>query len=657
MTAKRLLVWFGLLGLLWMTMPVAAQGGPSDDTLERVEAFFSTQYGRDYVLQRYNWNRQTWSDSSLGCPKLGVNYQAEDIDGYVWTFTLADNNVYILHSNLDASLIVLCSDVDRSATMRFTEFRATDFLMEYPNTWQVSPNEDETNVIISPTGLEDCTNVGTRVVFQPVVGNANTMLDDALRQAGFVQSIGVPVTIGDRVDALALGYQASCEGNLLQYRIGAFPDAFTSTGYLIVQWTPLEDYSSWSGVYDRMLNSFRLTDTIESLAADVPGTPPEQALANYPFGHVFVNDIFIGTFGTLPGTNYTLDGDDAQHRRLLRFSADGSYLAFVTVDPFDNTLRLETFTPGTRRTRVGNIMAAEFPPAWAPTGTQLSFVEASDGGLTLFVADVVNLSASTQTIGTLPFTADCIPPDAAYITEQLYHYETGPNGNAFTLAWLLDGRYLYTTNCDGTGLAIWSPADGAIQDLGADLRRGALSPDRTRFAAIGADGAVYTVDLATGNRTLVPFEEPAQQLGWSGDGRLLYASTQRAADDGFVIDAADREEGALRIFGLFPYTSVLNTLSIIEFDLNRGTTRTVWQGQGYAIGRIVTAPNNGGLVFSLVPSDRDYVLAFIGNADYLTIRFARPETRVYWVSPLTEASREIAVSAYPVYATTARTES
>ncbi len=644
-----------LLGLLLLTMPVAAQSGPSDETFERVQDFFSTQYGRDYLLQRYNWNRETWPDTSLGCPKLGVNYQAEEVNGYIWTFTLSDNNTYILHSNFDASLIVLCSDVDRSATMRFATYRATNFVIEYPNTWEVGSNEDETNVIISPNGAEDCTNVGTRVLFQPLVGNANTMLDEALRQAGFVQSIGAPVTIGEQVDALALGYQAACEGNLLQYRIGAFPDAFTGTGYLIVQWTPLEDYSSWAMVYDRMLNSFRLTDTIESLTPTVPGTPPEQALANYPLAHVFVSDIFTGTFNTMPGNNFTLDGDRVRQRRLLRFASDGQFLAFVGIDPFDNTLRLEAFSPNTRRTRLGDIVAAEFPPAWAPTGTQIAFVESSEGALTLKIADATN-PASVQTLGMLPFTDGCTPPDNFYLTEQLYHYETGPNGNAFNLAWLLDGRYLYTTNCDGMGLSIWNPADGSVEDLGTDLRRGVLHPERNQLAAIGEDGSVYTIDLATSNRTLVAFEEPAEQLGWSDDGRLLYASTHRAADDGFVIDGEDREADAVARLGLFPYISILNTISIIEFDLNRGTTRTVWQGQGYAIGRMVTAPNNGGLVFSLIPSDRDYVLAFTEDADYLSLRFARPETRIYWLSPLTEASREMAIAAYPEYAYVIPTE-
>ncbi|PJF44601.1 MAG: hypothetical protein CUN55_03130 [Phototrophicales bacterium] len=650
MKIYRIIAVVFFLNVFWVGYSALAQGGPSDETLERVQAFFSTQYGRDYVLQRYNWNLQTWSDTSLGCPKLGVNYEPKEVRGYEWTFTLADNNTYILHSDLDASLIVLCSDVDRSATMRFSEFRATDFVIEYPSTWQVVANAEETEVIISPAGTEDCAGVGTKIIFRPVVGNANTMLDEAIQQAGFVQNIGVPVPIGERIDALALGYQAACGTNLLQYRIGAFPDAFTSTGYLVIQWTPLEDYSSWSAVYDRMLNSFRLTDTVESLGTDVPGTPPEQALADYPLGHVFVNDVFIGTFPTLPGTNFTIDGDASQKRRLLRFSADGTYLAFVMRDPFDDTQRLEFFSPNTRRRRVGDIVSAEFPPAWAPTGTQLAFVEPIDGGLSLKVVDVTDPNLTAQILGTLPFADGCPASDEDYLPEQLYHYETGPNGNAFTLIWLLDGRYLYTTSCDGIGLAIWNPMDNTIQDLGADLRRGAMNPDRTHFAAMDGDGVVYTVDLATGNRTLVPFEEPAEQLGWGLDGRLLYASTQRAADDGLMIDSPDLEERALSLLGTFPYRSVLNTISIIEFDLNRGTTRTVWQGQGYAIGRIVTAPNNGGLIFSLIPSDRDYVVAFMGNADYLTLRFARPETRLYWVSPLTEASREIAVSAYPVYA-------
>lgn len=646
-----------LLVLLSTANPPAtkAQTAPSQEALQRVQDYLRTQYGTDFVMLSYTWQRDTWPDTSLGCPRLGLNYEQREVEGWSWNLTLDDNNVYTLHSNLDASLIVLCSEIDRSQTLRFATYQNTDFRLEYPETWQFTENEDFSDVVLSPSGAEDCTTVGLRVQFLPVAGNANTMLDAVLQQAGFVENIGVRVPIADHTDALALGYQAPCGSNLAQYRVGAFPDTFTGTGYLVIQRAPLDVYSQWAGVFDRVLRSFRLTETLESLPDAENIVPPSQALENYPLAHLFVGDIYIGTYNQLPGEGLTAGGN--RYRRSLRFSTDGVYLAYVEVEPSDSTDRLEIAGTTIRRTRIGEPLAPFFPPAWSPQESRVAFLERGEEELvvrTVNPFDPINI----ETLGSIPFDYAVCPQteDSRPIPQQLYQQETGPAGNGFQFTWLLDNRFLFTTDCDGTGLALWNPADNSIQELGEDLRRAKLPPDRTRLAAIGADNEAYVIDLSGGERTLLPLDAEAEQLGWSEDGRFVYASTSRPADSGFPIEAESLEERALDVFGQFPYTSVLNTLSIIEFDLERGTTRTVWQGQGFAIGRIVTAPNNAGLLFTVIPSDRRYATAFVQQQDPLSLRFERPETELYWLSPITEDTRQLAVSAYPAFAYTVPAE-
>lgn len=646
------------LCLLLICLPASnrsgAQSAPSQEALERVQDYLRTQYGTDFVLLSYNWRQQTWPDTSLGCPRLGFSYEQREVQGWAWELTLNDNNAYVLHSNGDASIVVLCSEIDRSVTLRFDTYQNSDFVIEYPETWQVTANEDFSDVVLSPTGTVDCSLAGLQVLFQPVAGNANTMLDGVLQRAGFVENIGVRVPIGERPDALALGYQAPCDQNLTQYRVGAFPDSFTGSGYLVIERAPLDEYNLWATVFDRILRSFRLTDTLESLPELETTVSPTQVLENFPLAHIFVDDVYIGTFNQLPGQGLTVGGE--RYRRSLRFSEDGVYLAYVEVEPSDGTARLEIDGMTIRRTRVGEPLAPFFPPAWSPNASRVAFAEAADAGLVIRSVDPID-PVNIQTIGTIPFDyALCPSLEDQTIPEQRYTQETGPDGNGFSFVWLLDNRFLYTTNCDGTGLAIWNPADGNIQDLGADLRRAQLTPQRSQLAAIGAETEVYVIDLSGGERTLVPLDVEAEQLGWSENGRFVYISNSRPADSGFVIDAPALEDRALELLGAFPYTSVLNTLSLIEFDLNRGSTRTVWQGQGFALGRIVTAPNNAGLLFTLIPSDRQFATGFIQQLDPISLRVQRPETELYWLSPTTEESRLLAVSAYPVFAFTVPTE-
>ncbi len=638
---------FGVVVVLMLlaTANVYAQGGV-EAVRDRVEEFFRNQYGRDYALVEYTFAYQTWADNSLGCPQPGLVYTQQTVEGYRWTLEINDGNTYELHSNLDGSLVVLCTPIDRARLVDYTTYQNGNYLIDYPDSWLISAADDLSWAIISPTATENCNASGMKILLRQPVGNANTMLDDAIREAGLVQNMGARTPIGDTQTALSVLYQANCNGAIVQYRTTAFPDAATSTGYLVVQWTPLADYSSWAAVYTHILATFQLIDDLDS--ADADSIDPARLLAGYPLAHIFVQDVYIGQFNDLPGEPVTVGSSRA--RRGLAFSADGQYLAYIDPSESSGADWLEVVGLDLPRTTVSRNVAPGFTPSWSPTNATLAFLETGTTAQTLdiYAASLANL-ANPQLLGTIPFNDDCLEPSTPYITKRLYWQETGVNGNKFMFQWMPDNRFLYTTSCDGIGLALWNPADNVVQELGTDLRRAAITEDFTRLAAIDSSQSVFLIDLTNGTRSPLLLDYPADQLAWSNSGRKLYYS-HIFQDSPYMVSDPTVQERATETLGVFPYESYLNTVSVLEYDFGTGENRAIWQGQGYAIGRILAAPNNAGLLLTLIPSDRNYVMNFVQNTDSTALRFSLPETELYWLSPLTQEAQLLAVTSQPEFA-------
>lgn len=660
MKLKIFLVLLGcLIALVGLAVPGHAQD--SNEALWRkVEDYFNGRYGSsDYILVSYIYQYQTWQDSSLNCPQAGMVYQPGVVEGYIWTIEINDNNIiasYEVHSNLDASMLVLCTPIDRARLINYRSYQNGVYMLDYPNTWQVGANEDNSQVIISPSGTENCADPGIKIIYRTPVGNANTMLDDALREAGLVQNIGLRAPVGNDPAALTALFEGPCGGSIVQFRASAFPDESTNSGHLILQWTTLVDYPGWSTVFMHMLETFRLSNATNSTpVASDPGEVVDSntLLAGYPLAHLFAQDIFIGEFGDLPG--YAITVGSSRARRGLTFSADGQYLAYIDKNASDGTERLDVVSRTFPRTTISRNILPGSNVAWSLNGATLAFLEAAgevgtDGTRQLTVRSAVPTdAANAQNLGTIPFVDNCETQSTSYVPEQLYWLESGPNGNRFTLEWLPDGRFLYTTHCDGTGLAVWNPADNALQDLGDDLRRAALTVDRTKIAVVGESGEVYIIDLSTATRTPLPLEFPADQLAWSLDGQILYYSNIFAGQP-FEVNDPTLQERAEMLLGAFPYESQLNTVTLIEYSLASGATSTLWQGQAYAIGRIVLAPRNAGLAFTLIPSDREKVMTFVQGGDDIALRFTTPETHLYWISASSPDVQLLAITGEPVFA-------
>ncbi|NDJ85112.1 MAG: hypothetical protein GYB66_04435 [Chloroflexi bacterium] len=656
-------VIMGLVSVVIILVPVTVGRAqtPIDTVLDRVQEYFGEQYGRDYALVRYTYAFQTWADSSLGCPQPGIAYTQGTVEGYQWKLEISDGTneitTYELHSNLDGSVIVLCTPIDRARLVDYQTYQNGIYLIDYPDTWQINASEDLAEVTISPDGTVACDDIGMYILRLDSVGNANMMLDDALRRAGLVQNVGARIPVNNSQTALTVLYQAACDSNVLQYRATAFPDTSGTTGYLVLQWAPQAQYPNWSNVLSKIIETFRFID--EQSVVETEGeqpVDPARLLAGYPLAHIFVQDVYWGGFDDLPGDAITVGSD--RPRRGMAFSYNGQYLAYIDPSPEEGKDSIRVASPSSRRVTIDRdaLLAPRFPLTWSPDALQLAYVvqpdepPAPDGRRALEVRNAaIGDSPQPEVLGNVPFTDNCEPPSTPYTPEQLYWQETGVQGNALTFAWLLDGKFLYTTNCNGTGLAIWDPRDSSLQDLGEDLRRAALSPDRTKLAAIGGDGSVFEIDLVSGERTPLPLQTPADQIAWSHNNEVLYYSALMPGQP-FLVDNPALEERAQRVLKTFPYESALNTVTITAYNLADGSNDVRWQGQAYAVGRMVPAPNNAGLLFSVIPSDREWTMAFIEEADPVTLRFARPETELYWLSTSSDEARLLAVTAQPIFA-------
>lgn len=621
--------------------------------LEKVEEYFRSQYGRDYVVLQWTYVVETWTDTSLGCPQPGIVYDEETIRGYNFSLEIDDDNTYELHSTLDGSSVVLCTPIDRALLIDFRTYQNGIYLIDYPDTWQIIENDNLSEVIISPRGEDDCEEVGLKILQRPVFGDATSMLNDAIREAGLVQNIGLQTPVGDSETALTMLYQAACGSIIRQYRVSAFPDQTTGFGIVILQWSPIPEFTEWSELYLDLVRSFRLLngETVEeNVASDIE---TDRLLAGYPIAHVFVQDIFIGEYSDLPGYSITSSAD--RLRRGLKFSSDGQYLAYIEPDFINGGERLEVGTIDAPRMTISPEIVTEFPATWSPNTTTLAFLTATDDEIDEDGTRLLEIHTATledrdnqPVIGQIPFVDDCEEQTTSYVSQKLYWQETGTNGNMFIFEWLPDDRFLFTMHCDGTGLAIWSPSDNSVETLGEDLRRPALTHDRTQLAAMDQNRGVQTINLQTGTLTPLTLDFPADQIAWSSDGRKLYYTNLFPTDDSLAINDPSLETVATDVLGTFPYESRQNTVSILEFNLATGATTTVWQGQAFAVGRMIAAPNNAGVLFSLIPSDREYALAFIEQSDSTTLRFLRPETQLFWLYPAASEAQLIAVASQPV---------
>lgn len=626
---------------------------PFEVVFGRVKEFLTQQIGRDFIVVEYTYELQTWPDASFGCPVPGVSYTQEAVQGFNWSITIDGGQALEVHSNTDGTSVVLCTPIDRSLLINYRSFQSEAFVVDYPETWQTVTDNLAYVAGFFPNGIESCDTAGMIVVQLEQFGsNANALLNETVKQAGLVQSLGIATPVG--TNGLTITYQNVCDAVIRQNRATAFPLPDGTGGFVVIQFSSVAESQSWNDVFLSIATSFQLIGNLTSAGGDT--TPeaedldPVKLIGGYALAHNFVTELYIGALGDIPGFRITYN---ETKDRQFSFSSDGIYVAYAEPEPVNEGRRIETVEGGTGRpTTVARGVTDHYPPAWSPDARILAYIKHSDDGENLEI-HTVNANRQDDTLlGTLQAPADCEPAETVYVSEKLYWQESGPQGNHYTLAWLPDDRFLITAGCNGAGLVLWSANADSIAIVGendVELRRAVISSDRVRAAALDADGNLYLIELMTGETSLVEIEAKPDQMAWSNDGKQLFYTTLTQADSVTVDDEAFASRGE-NLLKVYPYESIINDLTINALNLESGQSTVLWQGQGYAVGRLVPAPNGIGLLFTLVPSDREFIDGFRRSLSYEELRFLLPETVIYWLPPNGGMAQLIMYSSQPVLA-------
>jgi len=199
--------------------------------------------------------------------------------------------------------------------------------------------------------------------------------------------------------------------------------------------------------------------------------------------------------------------------------------------------------------------------------------------------------------------------------------DLGYEFNQKTLAQVANG-YLYSTGCQGIGIGLTNLNNtGTWKRL--DLTSGALSPDRSRLAAIvkPAAGAgdptqpgtgLELVDLNTGVGTKINGAVNVTSVAWSSDALSLYYSTLVPAG---TLNVGEKNPALARaFFPQAPFNVPLYTAELWRVPIAGGAPARVFSKEARGIGRIGFTPDGANAVITLVTSYKALDDAITRNA-------------------------------------------
>lgn len=652
-----------LFAVILLAASVTALPALAQDDIETIRATVQAWLLRDLakptlILVNYTYEGTSWADTSMGCPVAGQTYQPGTVHGYRWTFEFDNRVRYEVHSSIDGTTAVLCSAVNAGTDVSLTTYSTPAFTILSPESWLVFPGPDS-KIEFGPEPGAPCDQPGMRVSLIGRVASGVTpdqLIDEYLAAQGAQDSPTERQMVGTY--GRTAQYAFTCDDVTQFRRVAMFVEY--GTAYRVEQWTPQADAAKWDPLFLNMLSQF--SPPGGSVAAPDSGadsgadSEPESGansgavldpstLPPFPLAHMFVGDVFIGALNDIPGRSVTtLPGTVRQY---LSFAPDGLFIAYI--DVADAQLRVMNATEGRSPRRMALGIRTDFPPAWSPDSQWIAYATDSgetdaDGTPVLKVSAVHRLSGEARDLTTFAFDGDCPADDGSDPADAVYGQETGQNR---VLAWAAGDRLLVSPHCDG-GLMVISLADGQRVDLGDDLQGGVLAPDGVRFVA-RTPGGLAVLDFDAWKRTNLTGGAGAQQIAWGADGQTLYFSTVSLADSTTLDDPGEQARGEA-VFGAWPVTVHVYTLTLVRLDLATGTETVLWQSQGRGIGRIAPAPDGSGVLFSQISSSVLLAEAFQSGADDLAIHAAWPQPTLYWLPTDGLQVTLLAYAGQPVFA-------
>lgn len=687
-------------------LPPAHAQDDFDRVRQQVQQWLLDTLEKPYlILVEYTYAAAVWDDSSLGCPVAGEDYTEGNYSGYRWTFTFDNFVRYEVHSGLYGDPVMLCNATNVASNVPLSLYEAPAFAVLAPEAWLSFPSNDYTEVLFGPGTGTTCDQAGMRV---NVLGGVTPgVTPDDLLGDYLAGKTEVP---DSREDVGTFGrsavFEVPCGDEQRQGRVTFVVES--GAGYRIEQWASPAEFENWDALYRDILSQFK-TNTIAvptataapvttpaptNTAVPLDGAPPAEVtatatlpepsgvivtpdtagtpadsdapaatpaptavaeagaaaaqpgvLAALPLAHLFMGDLFVGTLDNLPGRSVTMVPDET--RRFLEFAPNGRTLAFTNTT--SGQLRVLDAATGRSPRKLAENVHPAFPPAWTRDSAYLVYVADTgerDGDAALLAVYRIPVSGGdAELIGGFSYRDGCEytssdPADAAY------YQEAGPGGVDNVLAWLPGERVLLSTGCAG-GLGVLMPAEQQIIALGDDLHGGALAPDGTRFLARTDDG-LAVLDFNEWERRNIPLGTPAQQLAWSPGGNAVYYATATQTDSRTLDDDAGAARGE-DFFGVWPVTVNVYSLTLIRLDLTTDTPAIIWQGRGRGIGRIAPAPDNSGVLFSLIPSGLALAEVFQAGGDAMAVNEAAPGPVLYWLGEGSPSARILAYAGQPVF--------
>lgn len=312
----------------------------------------------------------------------------------------------------------------------------------------------------------------------------------------------------------------------------------------------------------------------------------------------------------------------------LQWSPDGARLAF------QDSGGLYVVESNAAPVQVAGGIYGLLPAAWSPDGSEIAYPvdtrqTAPDDPLATLVQvqAVPAAGGSPRVAGTISHGTGC-GGGGRSPAQQVYEREAGYEGNRQVMFWTAQG-FVHTKNCTGIGIALADPSGRRLWEL-ADVARPALSPDRSRIAAIrmgnvpgGAPtpAGIVVVDVATGQTTPLNVSGVPEQLAWSADGQSVYYTTRTP---GRTVPM--QANAGLPDF--YPAEATVYAVELWSVPVAGGAPVQLWTGGGYAIARISASSTAAVVAFTLIQDESALYQAAVPGANPSALAAAAPQPQI-----------------------------
>jgi hypothetical protein len=366
------------------------------------------------------------------------------------------------------------------------------------------------------------------------------------------------------------------------------------------------------------------------IMACVFGLPVSAQGSTLSFAALTGGAIHVYGMGDAP-VPVTLPEGMALNSPVMAWSPDGSTLAFTAspAQPDGGSYLMVASAPDWTATQVADQVQTPFPISFTPEGDILyarrtdQFVQAEGPGGQMVEIMQVTPGAAPTMVGSFEWGVGC-GGGSSIPAHWLYWEETGsgPGGSPLALAQTPYG-IVHSTNCTGRGTAILDPATGADTVIHAELGWVSVAPDGSQMVGINKqyvqDTNSWTGELMLVNLTNLvtavtsSLANPDQVVwGTAPDSIDVFYSSMEVArmvpTDPAAQAALGEATGSMQ-----PTTLPVNTVAIHRENIVTGEDVLVYQGEGYAIGKMMPTPDGSAVVFSQIASLEAWVNAVVSG--------------------------------------------